>query len=263
MASQAKGRAGQQRKNLKMFAGIVYTEAKNERGRYVERLLRQGAPVIREMMDLLGLDRSPKSFEDGKDSKENMCERIIDFLEEPTSKPKAKPAGGAPKKKQAAKAAPKAEEDLVDKLLKAVAKRQVQVDESAGEANLRDLVAAAEDFVGCKLPSKFKTIVKAVLDDDDEEEEDNDEEAQDEQGDNDGEQDKNDDEPPAKKPKKAPSKSNKKKKEEQPDDDEPAAKKAKDDDDQEDEPNKDDKDGEQADDDQADKDADDDAAADD
>lgn len=143
---KSKGKAGQQRKNLRLFQGIVYGEdPESERARLVERAAKNTVPVVKDLLDMLCIDRTPSSFDDGKDSKEKMCERLVEFLE--------CPKGVVIKKKPPAKTLHKA-------LIEAVAKYQL---EKMDDPTINDLVKAAEDFVGMKLPKDFKDVAKSII----------------------------------------------------------------------------------------------------
>lgn len=160
---------------------------------------------VREMMDVLVLDRSPKTFVDGKDSKENMCERLIEFLECPKESlgKKGKVAKDPAPRKATKSSAEPAEDDLTTKLLRAVARRQLQFDESDGDPSIRELVKNAEDYVGAKLPKTFKGIVKQVIEEEAAPAYEAEDEEVEEEDEGDAEDDKAaTDEPPSKKAKK-------------------------------------------------------------
>lgn len=143
---KSKGKAGQQRKNLRLFQGIVYGEdPESERARLVERAAKNTVPVVKDLLDMLCIDRTPSSFDDGKDSKEKMCERLVEFLE--------CPKGVVVKKKPPAKT-------LHKSLIEAVAKYQL---DKMDDPTVADLVKAAEDFVGMKLPKDFKDVAKSLI----------------------------------------------------------------------------------------------------
>lgn len=163
------------------------------------------------MMDVLVLDRSPKSFDDGKDSKENMCERLIEFLECPKESlgKKSKVAKDPAPRKATKSIAEPAEDDLTTKLLRAIARRQLQFDESDGDPSIREIVKNAEDYVGAKLPKIFKGIVKQVIEDETAPAYEAEDEEAEEEDEGDAEDDKATDEPAAKKAKKTSEKNEK------------------------------------------------------
>jgi len=219
---KSKGKAGQQRKRLKTFAGLVYgNDPETERQRLVDRANKNTLGVIRDVMDLLALDRSGKSFDDGKDSKENMCERLVEFLECPQAGGGKKKGGSSGKKAASTKSA-KTDDSLAKALMVAVAKRQVEADESA-DKSLKEMVKAAEDYVGLALPKEFKAIMKAAIvgdGPDDDDDDDDDDDAAEEPAAKKPKTDDADKKPAAKKP--AAKKPAKKKDEADGEDDEPA-----------------------------------------
>jgi len=181
---KSKGKAGTQRKRLRTFAGIVYgDDPETERERYVERALKLNVGLVKEIMDLLCVDRSPKSFEDGDASKEHLVERLVEFLECPAAQKKEKKRkGSASSDAPAAKASKTTTAKGGDgtplelALLRAVAKHQLEIADDA-TSTISAMVKAAEEYVGEKLPPAFKGILKELVaagkaeDDDDDDDE--------------------------------------------------------------------------------------------
>ena len=99
---KSKGAKGKQRKNLVSFRGLVYENADVERQRYLDRLYKLKQPQITALLDLLKVDRSAKSFGETKIDKDALCERLLAFLEAPSSDLQTGRATKAPGQKRAA-----------------------------------------------------------------------------------------------------------------------------------------------------------------
>lgn len=102
------GKGTQRKKNVLDFSGL----GEGEETRAGASLGKWSTAQLRGMMDKLGVDRSAKSFADGKTSKENLVDRMVEWLKAPHAKvSKSKGASakrkGAKSKKEASKKRPR------------------------------------------------------------------------------------------------------------------------------------------------------------
>jgi hypothetical protein len=105
------GKLKELKAHLREFSGIVYKgSTEEERDVDKNKVLARGAkwslPLIKNVIDVLGVDRSAASFEDGKASKDALFNRLIGWLECPEASKKKTKAEKAKKKPAAKKATP-------------------------------------------------------------------------------------------------------------------------------------------------------------
>ena len=159
---KSKGKSGQQRKKLKTFQGINYGDVGAEIGRerYFDRAMKQSKAIVTEMLTFLALDHTPSSFDDGENTKENMCNRLLDYLEEPKEVGKKRKGGkaGGPKAKKVKLS------DLEKTLLTSIYKHSESADGVA-------------EFVDGKLPKDAVAFVESLGAPEEEDMDDEDDEA--------------------------------------------------------------------------------------
>lgn len=113
------GKKRECKKNILQFSGLVFSgSAADGQEKARAKIFKWSMPLIKNVMDLLKVNRSAKSFSDGKASKDNLVDKLLGWLESPTApvekpkKPKKPKAEKKPKKPKAEKKAkkPKVEE---------------------------------------------------------------------------------------------------------------------------------------------------------
>jgi len=80
------GKKKEFKKHLLQFSGLVYSEGKEEeeQDRIKEKMYQWRMPELKEVMDLVDIDRSKEGFGlDEKMGKEEHCQKLLDWLDEP------------------------------------------------------------------------------------------------------------------------------------------------------------------------------------
>ena len=168
------GKKKEFKKHLLQFNGLVYVEGteEDERERLREKMYKLTMPELRSVMDLADIDRSGDSFEGKTAGKEELCQRILDWLEKPKASGKkkgslAKSSGGkkrkssgsssaaAEKKKKKEKAAPE-KKDKKKPAKKQKTAANEKADSSGSESEDEPITGVSKD----QLRAKVKSIVE-------------------------------------------------------------------------------------------------------
>lgn len=172
------GKKKEFKKHLLEFNGLVYVEGteEDEREKLREKMYKLKMPELRSVMDLADIDRSGDSFEGKTAGKEELCQRILDWLEKPKASGKkkgslAKSSGGkkrkssgsssaaAEKKKKKEKAAPEKKDKKKPAKKQKTAANKVsaeKADSSGSESEDEPITGVSKD----QLRAKVKSIVE-------------------------------------------------------------------------------------------------------
>ncbi|KAL7543293.1 hypothetical protein ACHAXR_013158 [Thalassiosira sp. AJA248-18] len=174
------GKKKEFKSHLLQFNGLVYPEGKEEKEqeRMKSKMYKLTMVELKAVMDLADIDRSPESFGDKKEApgKEALCNRFLEWLEEPTASGKKKSkkspgkrkstgsAKGSAKKEKAAPAKKAKKEKTPAKKTTAKAKKTSAKKSKAKEEVAEEVAGPVKlDIPGVdieKVREKVKTIVK-------------------------------------------------------------------------------------------------------